>query len=417
MTDINQEFQTAIKLQKEGNLQGAESIYINILKSDSNHVASLINLGLIEQGKGKLDEATQFYKYAFSLDSNNISLLYLLARITQELNQLDEGIAYWQKLVELKPDSALEFYGNIGNILVQQGKFDEALSYFRHALEILPNSFQAHQAIGNLLIRQNKLLEAKSEFSKALEINPNYQAAKVWFTLVDKLLKKDNLVSFNYQNTPIKFEITGKNLTVEIANVGGTFYELAELELIRQNLKSSNPVIVDIGANTGNHLVYFAKIMQAAKVIPIEFHPEIIARLKNHILINQVSNIDLSKLGYAIGKNHGKSFIKEHPAKDLCLTEIADNIINGTEVVVVTLDELIGEKVDFIKLDVQGKDIDALTGAKNLISSYQPDMLVEVAKNHIREFRKFLEAVRYQIVTAFDHGRYVDFYIKHTNSN
>ncbi|MDJ0519070.1 MAG: FkbM family methyltransferase [Trichodesmium sp. MO_231.B1] len=415
MTDINQEFQTALKLQKEGKLQEAESRYINILKSDSNHVASLINLGLIEQGKGKLDEATQFYKYAFSIDSNNISLLYLLARITQELNQLNEAITYWQKLVELKPDSALEFYGNIGNSLVQQGRFDEALNYFRRALEISPKSFQAHQAIGNLLIRQNQLLAAKSEFSQALQINPNYQTAKVWFTLVDKLLKGENPVSFNYQNTPIKFEITGKNLAVEIANVGGNFYELAELEFIRQNLKSSNPVIVDIGANTGNHLVYFAKIIQAAKVIPIEFHPEIIAALKKHISINQVGNVDLSKLGYAIGKNRGTSFIKEHPAKDLCLTEIGDNIINGKEVVVVTLDGLIQEKIDFIKVDVQGTEIDALAGAKNLISSYQPDMLVEVAKNHIKDFRNFLATVRYQTVKAFDHGRYVNFYIEHSN--
>ena len=415
MTDVNQEFQKALKFQKEGKLKEAESTYINIIKSDSNHVASLINLGLIEQGKGKLNEATQFYKYAFSIDGNNISLLYLLAKITQEFNQLDEAITYWQKLVQLKPDAALEFYGNIGNNLVQQGKFDEGINYFRRGLEISPKSFQAHQAIGNLLIRQDKLLEAKLEFSKALEINPNYQTAKVWLTLVDKLLKGDNIVSFNYQSIPIKFEITGKNLAIEIANVGGNFYELAELEFIRQNLKLSNPVIVDLGANTGNHLVYFAKIMQAAKVIPIEFHPDIIATLKKHISINQVTNIDLSKLGYAIGKNRGTSFVKEHPAKDLCLTEIADDIINGTEVVVVTLDELIKEKVDFIKVDVQGTEIEALAGAKNLISSYQPDMLVEVAKSHIKEFQKFLEQVRYQTVKTFDHGRYVNFYIKPKN--
>ena len=412
--DINHKLQAAIRFQKEGNLQEAESIYIDILKSDSNHVASLINLGLIEQGKGKLDEATQFYKYAFSIDSNNISLLYLLAKIMQELNQLDESITYWQKLVQLKPDGALEFYGNIGNSLVQQGKFDEALNCFRDALKISPNSFQAHQAIGNLLIRKEQLLEAKLEFSKALEINPNYQTAKIWLTLVDKLLKGENIVLFNYQSTPIKFEITGKNLAVEIANVGGTFYELPELEFIRQNLKSSNPVIVDIGANTGNHLVYFAKIMQASKVIPIEFHPDILATLKKHISINQVSNIDLSILGYAIGENSGTSFIKEHPAKDLCLTEIDNNIINGTKVEVMTLDDLIKEKVDFIKVDVQGTEVKALTGAKNLISIYQPDMLVEVAKNHMKDFRKFLEAVKYQTVKAFDHGRYVNFYIQHT---
>lgn len=414
MTDINQDFQKALNFQKEGKLKEAESIYINILKSDSNHVASLINLGLIEQNKGKLDEATQFYKYAFSLEPNNISLLYLLAKITQELNLLDEAVTYWQRLVELKPDSALEFYGNIGNSLVQQGRFDEALNYFHRALEISPKSFQAHQAIGNLLIRQNKLLEAKSEFSKALEVNPSYQAAKIWLALVDKLLKKDNLVSFNYQNTAVKFEITGKNLAVEIANVSGTFYELAELEFIRKNLNTANPVIVDIGANTGNHLVYFAKIMQAAKVIPIELHPEVIEKLKKHISINQINNVDLSKLGYALGKSRGKSFIKEHPAKDLCLTEISNtNVTNSREIQVVTLDEIITEKIDFIKVDVQGTEIDALEGSKNIISNSQPDMLVEVAKHHIKEFMRFLEAVSYQTVKAFDHGRYVNFYIKH----
>lgn len=414
MTDINQDFQTALNLQKEGKLKEAESIYINILKSDSNHVASLINLGLIEQSRGKLDEATQFYKYAFSLEPNNIPLLYLLARMTQELNQLNEAVTYWQRLVELKPESSLEFYGNIGNSLVQQGRFDEALNYFHRALEISPKSFQAHQAIGNLLIRQNKLLEAKAEFSKALEINPSYQAAKTWLVLVDRLLKGDKLVSFDYQGIPIKFELIGKNLAVEIANVSGKFYELAELEFIKENLNSSNPVIVDIGANTGNHLVYFAKIMQSAKVIPIEFYPEIIDILKRNISLNQINNVDLSKLGYALGKNSGKYFIKEHPAKDLCLTEISDtNLGNSREVQVVTLDAIITEKIDFIKVDVQGTEIDALEGAKNLISRYQPDMLVEVAKNHIKEFMKFLEAINYQTVKVFDHGRYINFYIKH----
>ncbi len=414
MIDINQDFQKALNLQKEGKVKEAESIYINILKSDSNHVASLINLGLIEQGKGKLDEATQFYKYASSIEPDNTSLLYLLARLTQELNQFDEAIAYWNRLIKLKPDSALEYYGNIGNSFVQQGKFEEALKYFNKAIEISPKSFQAHQAIGNLLIRQQKLEAAKSEFTKALEINPSYKTAKIWLNLVDRLIKGDNLISFNYQGTPIKFEIIGKNLAVEIAHVSGNFYEIAELEFIRQNQQSSNIVVVDIGANTGNHSVYFAKIMQVAKVIPIEFHPEIIAALKRHISINQVSNVDLSKLGYAIDKNRGKSLIKEHPARDLFLTEIYDNVRNG-EVAVVTLDELITEKIDLIKVDVQGKEIDALQGAKKLISNYQPDMIVEVAKSNIKDFRKFLEAVSYQTVKAFDQGRYVNFYIKHTN--
>ena len=45
MTDINQEFQRALKFQREGKLQEAESIsiYINIHNSDSNHFLDTLN--------------------------------------------------------------------------------------------------------------------------------------------------------------------------------------------------------------------------------------------------------------------------------------------------------------------------------------------------------------------------------------
>lgn len=415
MIDINQEFQKAIDLQKQGQLQEAESVYINILKSDGNNVAALINLGLIEQNKGKLDEALQFYKYAFSKDKNNVHVCLLLAKLCQELTLLDEAVFYWQHLLELKPSSALEYYGNIGNCFVQQGKFPEALSYFRKALEISPKSYQAHQAIGNLLIRQNLWAEARAEFAKAIEINPNYQTAKIWFTLVDKLLKGDNLVSFTHRGIPVKFELTGKNLAVEVANAAGSFYELAELEFIYENLGNKNIVVADVGANVGNHSLYFAKIMNVAKVIPTEFHPAIIEELKKHIAINQVNNVDLSKLGYAVGKSRAKAVLAEHPAKDLCLTEISvvdSKLAIAAEIEVMPLDELITEKIGFIKIDVHGSEMDALAGGRNLFLTSKPDALIEVSKIHVKEFLKFVEEIGFQIIKAFDHGRLVNFYIK-----
>ncbi len=415
MVAINQEFQKAIDFQKQGKFNEAESIYINILKSDGNNVGALVNLGLLQQQRGKLDEALQYYKYAFSKQPKNFHVLYLLAKLTQELSFLDEAIYYWQGLLEIKPGSAVEYYGNIGNCLVQQGKFDDALGYFRKALQVSPKSHQAHQAIGNLFVRQNKLAEAKEEFANAIKINPNYTIAKIWFTLVDKLLKGENKVSFTHRGVPVQFELTGKNLAVEVANAAGSFYELPELEFIYENLPDKNIVVLDVGSNVGNHLVYFSKIMNVAKVIPTEFHPTVIENLKKHIAINQVNNVDLSKLGYAVGKTRGKAVIEDHPAKDWCLTEVSQ--ADSSEAIaapieIVPLDELITEKVGFIKIDVQGSEMDALEGGRNLFLTSKPHGLVEVTKAHVKDFIKFVESIQYQAIKVFDHGRYVNFYIK-----
>ena len=232
---------------------------------------------------------------------------------------------------------------------------------------------------------------------------------------MDKLLKGDNLVSFTHRGIPIKFELSGKNLAVEVANVAGSFYELAELEFVSENLGNKNIVVADVGANIGNHALYFAKVMNVAKVIPTEFHPSVIQQLKKHISMNQANNIDLSKLGYAVGKTRGKAVIAEHPAKDWCLTEISmvdSKLAIAAEIEVMPLDELISEKIGFIKIDVQGSEIDALEGGRNLFLTSKPDALIEVTKLHVKEFMKFVEEIGFQIVKAFDHGRYVNFYIK-----
>lgn len=415
MADLNQEFQKAINFQKQGKFNEAESIYINILKSDGGNVGALVNLGLLEQQRGRLDEALQFYKSAFSKQPKNFHVLYLLAKLSQELSLLDEAVSYWQSLLEVKPGSAVEYYGNIGNCLVQQGKFDDALSYFRKALQVSPNSHQAHQAIGNLFVRQNRLAEAKDEFANAIKINPNYTIAKIWFTLVHKLLQGENRVSFTHRGVPVEFDLTGKNLAVEVANAAGSFYELPELEFIYENLPDRNITVLDVGTNVGNHLVYFSKIMNVAKVIPTEFHPTVIEHLKKHIAINQINNVDLSKLGYAVGKSRGKAVIDEHPAQDWCLTEVnfdSPSAAIAPSIEVVPLDELITEKVGFIKVDIQGSEMDALEGGRNLFLTSQPDALVEVTKAHVKEFLQFVESIQYQNIKAFDHGRYVNFYIK-----
>lgn len=62
-----------------------------------------------------------------------------------------------------------------GARLFMQGKYDEAISECRKAIDINPMNATAHGNLGNALIHQGKVSEAIPWLEKALELNPNLE--------------------------------------------------------------------------------------------------------------------------------------------------------------------------------------------------------------------------------------------------
>ena len=425
MESIESLFKQAVKYQNDGELKKAELLYIKILKRNSNHLSSLVNLGVISKARGNIETAIGLYKLGLSIEPNDLIATANLCRTLRQMDRLDEALFYGKKALAIQPDF-LDVCLNVGNILVQQGKLEEALQCFRHGLKVLPTDFDCQASIGNILVRQNKLEEGKLELEKALKLNPKDLNMRRWLEVVKRLLKGQTKLKFIYQDVPIKFEISGKNIGPALSHVSGLFYELKELEIIQKNLRSKD-VIVDVGSNAGNHLVYFAKIIKAGKVIPIEFHPETIALLKRNIFYNEIENVDLSKLGYAVGKEKGDFMLTEHPANDLCLTEVfaSDRHNNSYQyrgdkektIEIIPLDELIEEKVDFLKIDVEGLELDVLEGAQNIFKKFQPDAMVEVKKANEKSFFNYLEKIGYRRVEKVAYWSYSNFYIQAIEKN
>ena len=65
-------------------------------------------------------------------------------------------------------------HNNLGLLLTETGRTDEAMAHFLKALEINPIYSRAHNNLGNLLMQINRTDEAMTHFLKALEINPDY---------------------------------------------------------------------------------------------------------------------------------------------------------------------------------------------------------------------------------------------------
>ncbi len=68
---------------------------------------------------------------------------------------------------------------NLGLILKNQGKLEEAKAKYKQAIRLAPNYAIAHTNLGNVLLDQGKLEEAKAEYQQAIRLDPNFAIREI----------------------------------------------------------------------------------------------------------------------------------------------------------------------------------------------------------------------------------------------
>lgn len=181
------------------------------------------------------------------------------------------------------------------------------------------------------------------------------------------------------------------NLIVYSADVVGQeivingLFEAMELETLMKWLeenKLNNGIVLDIGANIGNHSIFFSKYFE--KVFSYEPHS-----LSFKILeLNAIKRQNISCFNFGLSDSEGSAtiFVSGDYYGSARLHPSNSYIAEEQQIKLKTLDThqlLKNEKVGLIKIDVEGHEIFALKGAKNLIVRDKPIIVFE---QHRREF-------------------------------
>ncbi|MBI4594526.1 MAG: tetratricopeptide repeat protein, partial [Candidatus Rokubacteria bacterium] len=87
-----------------------------------------------------------------------------------------EAIARYRRSLEIEPVQPLAYF-NLGNALASQGNVNEAIEHYRVSLTIDPAQAAAHYRLGNLLLRQREHEAAADHFRRALGIRPTFAEA------------------------------------------------------------------------------------------------------------------------------------------------------------------------------------------------------------------------------------------------
>jgi FkbM family methyltransferase len=165
-------------------------------------------------------------------------------------------------------------------------------------------------------------------------------------------------------------------------------FEPNEFVLLRTVLRPGM-VVLDGGANEGLFSLYAARLVHpSGTVIAVEPSARELARLQANAELNHVDGVKLLKL--ALGSHVGEASLAVAESRYGGMNAIGDQISSVSprvrthsrenvrmETIDVLVDRLELSRLDFIKLDVEGSEVDALEGARASIIRFRPTILLE----------------------------------------
>ncbi len=149
----------------------------------------------------------------------------------------------------------------------------------------------------------------------------------------------------------------------------GRPYEADLLETVARHMPSGRARILDVGAHIGNHTVALAAL--GHDVVALEPNPAARRLLESNVRRNGLDD-RVTVHGVAAGTANGTgTLVVDVDNSGAARLEIGDGPIP-----VRRIDDLVTD-VDLVKLDVEGRELDAIQGAHRLLSTCRPAILAE----------------------------------------
>jgi FkbM family methyltransferase len=143
-------------------------------------------------------------------------------------------------------------------------------------------------------------------------------------------------------------------------------------------------VVFDVGANIGAIMFKLAQqVGETGRVIGFEPDPGRFRKCRDYLNTNLVSNADLYST--ALGSHVGAGKIRIRNPMNQGMNQVVPQSMSdsdGSDIVISTLDRFISDKsierVNLIKIDVEGYETEVIKGAENSLKKMKPRLYIEI---------------------------------------
>ncbi len=166
---------------RRNNFKGAIAFGQRALQLYETDIQTLLIMANAHLGLHEYVEAQKYASRALDLDFNEIEAHSLYAKIEAGLHGIDAGVSYLQQMLnryvitkgQQVPQAAIDLRITLGEIYMQDERYQLAEQAFRQALALDRNSRPALIALGRVLQAQNLAAQALEEYLKAAVLDPS----------------------------------------------------------------------------------------------------------------------------------------------------------------------------------------------------------------------------------------------------
>lgn len=222
---------SALADHRAGHIDRAASVYRRILEADAENADALHLLGLTERQAGRTDQAVALITRAVQRAPAMVEARLNLANVLTQRGHRDRALAMWRSVLVLDPANAAawhalgaasaghggagragairalrhaarlapdraEIHHDLGVLLRQDDRNEEAIACQRQALSLQPGMLSAWMSLGNALLEQGEVREAEAVLKRAIALSP--ERGEIWF----------NLGNLHYRNADLEKALT-----------------------------------------------------------------------------------------------------------------------------------------------------------------------------------------------------------------
>jgi protein O-GlcNAc transferase len=163
--------ENGISLHREGSLDEAAKIYLEILAKSPRDFDATHLLGVIALQQGRFDSAQRLIKAALDANPQDVAAIGNLGTSYMRDGQLEPAYQWFDIALKLQPDSLIALT-NAGTALHNMGRNREAIPILRRAYAADSNSYVVCNLLGACLIKCGESREAVDLFEAATRADP-----------------------------------------------------------------------------------------------------------------------------------------------------------------------------------------------------------------------------------------------------
>lgn len=202
-------------------------------------------------------------------------------------------------------------------------------------------------------------------------------------------------------------------------------YEVPIQNIFAQYLHQGD-VFYDIGSNVGFFSIIAAQLVgDRGKVYAFEPGQENANSIRHNARLNKFKQIEVIEKAVSHSSGSGQLLLAQYSGGHaLATADIPPDLAGEVTVDLVAIDDLIAQNKiappNFVKVDVEGAELDVLKGMKQTIQTHQPTIIYEIDdgdrtayERKYQELADFLESLNYQVTQTEDSYDALDWCVGH----